>query len=95
MRKLKLDVIWSAPQSYDAAPVEKVFGHLKLGELNSECQKTGKKGKSIISSTDFVAFPHIVNMIGRKMQEIPRSTRVRFWHRSSLELFKYLYFDKL
>ena len=43
MRKLKLDIIWSAPYSYDAAPVEKVFGHLKLGELNTEQQKTGKK----------------------------------------------------
>ena len=43
MRKLQLDVCWSAPYSYDAAPIEKVFGHLKLGELNTEQQKTGKK----------------------------------------------------
>ena len=45
MRKLQLDIIWSGPYSYDAAPIELVFGHLKLGEINTECQKTGKKGK--------------------------------------------------
>ena len=31
MRKLELPVIYSGPYSYDAAPVEKVFGHLKFG----------------------------------------------------------------
>ena len=45
IRKLQLDAIYSGPYSYDAAPVELVFGHLKLGELNADQQKTGKKGK--------------------------------------------------
>ena len=36
MRKLQLEIIWSGPYSYDAAPIELVFGHLKLGELNTE-----------------------------------------------------------
>ena len=44
MRKLQLDIIWSGPYSYDAAPIELVFGHLKLGELNTEQKATGKKG---------------------------------------------------
>lgn len=44
MRKLQLEVIWSGPYSYDAAFIELVFGHLKLGELNTEQQATGKKG---------------------------------------------------
>jgi len=43
MRKMELFVIWSMPYSYDAAPIEKVFGHLKLGELNMEQWPTGKK----------------------------------------------------
>ena len=34
MRKLELDVIWSAPYSYSTAPIELVFGALKFGELN-------------------------------------------------------------
>ena len=43
MRKLKLDVMWSAPYSYDSAPIETVFAHLKLGDLNPDECPTGKK----------------------------------------------------
>ena len=43
MRKMELSVIWSGPYSYDGAPIEMVFGHLKLGELNMEQWPTGKK----------------------------------------------------
>ena len=56
IRKLKLDVIYSGPYSYDAAPIELVFGHLKLGELNTEQQVTGKKGKQLILIVDPVGF---------------------------------------
>ena len=31
MRKMEISVIWSAPYSYDAAPCELVFAHLKFG----------------------------------------------------------------
>ena len=41
--KLRLKVIWSGPYSYDSAPVELLFGNLKLGELNPEHQPTGKR----------------------------------------------------
>ena len=43
MRKLELEVIWSAPYSYSTAPIEKVFATLKFGELNLDKQPTGKK----------------------------------------------------
>ena len=43
MRKLELQVIWSAPYSFSTAPIEMVLGALKTGELNPEGQKTGKK----------------------------------------------------
>ena len=43
MRKMELAVIWSAPYSYDTAPIEMVFGHLKIGELKKEKWPTGKK----------------------------------------------------
>ncbi len=36
-------MIWSAPYSYSTAPIELLFGGLKLGELNPERQPTGKK----------------------------------------------------
>ena len=34
-------------------------------------------------------------MVGRRLNEIPRSVCVRFWHHTSLNLFKYLYYEKL
>ena len=46
MRKLELQVIWSAPYSYSTAPIEMVFGALKLGELNQDHVSTGKKVSS-------------------------------------------------
>ena len=54
MRKLKIDVIWSAPYSYDAAAIELVFAHLKLGNLNPEDCPTGKKVSLTLFTTDFV-----------------------------------------
>ena len=43
MRKLDLDIIWSAPYSYSTAPIEMLFARLKLGDLNSDECPTGKK----------------------------------------------------
>ena len=43
MRKLELEVIWSAPYSYSAAPIETLFATLKLGELNLDKLSTGKR----------------------------------------------------
>ena len=56
LRKLQLDVIYTGPYSYDAAPIELVFGHLKLGELNQNQLATGKKGKCLIVIIDPVGF---------------------------------------
>ena len=33
LHKMQLQVIWSAPYSYSTAPIELLFGGLKLGEL--------------------------------------------------------------
>ena len=43
LRKLEVQVIWSGPYSYSAAPIEMVFGALKFGELNPDKKPTGKK----------------------------------------------------
>ena len=95
LRKLRIEVIWSGPFSYDTAPCEKVFALLKLGEINQERQATGKKGVYFIFITNCVAFQHVVKMVGRKLSSIPRSTCVRFWHQTSLELYRYLFYDKI
>ena len=42
-RKMKVQVIYSGPYSYGAAPIELLFGALKQGELNPERQPTGKR----------------------------------------------------
>ena len=42
-RKMKVQVIYSGPYSYGAAPIELLFGALKHGELNPERRPTGKR----------------------------------------------------
>ena len=34
MRKMQVPVMYSAPYSFASAPIETLFGHLKLGDLN-------------------------------------------------------------
>ena len=41
--KLGLQVIFSGPYSYSAAPIETLFSHLKIGELNPDRGPTGKR----------------------------------------------------
>ncbi len=43
LRKMELRVIYSGPYSYSTAPIELLFGGLKLGELNQKREPTGKK----------------------------------------------------
>ena len=43
LSRLGLPVIFSGPYSYSAAPVETLFSHLKLGELNPLGLSTGKR----------------------------------------------------
>jgi hypothetical protein len=43
LKKLKVKVIYSAPYSYTAASIERLFAAIKLGELNPQDQPTGKK----------------------------------------------------
>ena len=35
--------MFSGPYGYDAAPIETLFSHIKLGDLNPENQPTGKR----------------------------------------------------
>jgi hypothetical protein len=34
-------------------------------------------------------------MVAQRLQQIPRSTLIRFWHASTLGLYRYLYFERL
>ena len=43
MQKMQIPMMYSAPYSYSSAPIETLFAHLKLGELNAEHEPTGKK----------------------------------------------------
>ena len=40
---MALPVMYTAPYSYDAAPIEKLWSQLKLKELNPEREPTGKR----------------------------------------------------
>ena len=43
IQKLGIHVMFSGPYGYDAAPIETLFSHLKLGDLNPEKLPTGKR----------------------------------------------------
>ena len=34
-------------------------------------------------------------MVIEKLESIPRATRIRYWHHCTLELYKYVTFNKL
>ena len=43
MRKMQIPIMYTAPYSYSASPIETLFAHLKFGELNKRDEPTGKK----------------------------------------------------
>ena len=43
LQKLGIKIIFSGPYSYSAAPIELLFGSLKVGELNPDRLPTGKR----------------------------------------------------
>ena len=43
IQRLKMPVLFSAPYSYDAAPVERFFGYFKQGRVMPEEDSSGKK----------------------------------------------------
>ena len=43
LRKLQVEIIYSGPYSYSAAPIELLFGALKNGEINPVKEQTGKR----------------------------------------------------
>ena len=43
LAKMELPIIYSGPYSYSTAPIELVFGALKLGDLNPNRLPTGKR----------------------------------------------------
>ena len=43
LKRLKVKVVYSAPYSYTAASIERLFAAIKFGELNPHSLPTGKK----------------------------------------------------
>ena len=84
LARIELPVIFSGPYSYSTAPAELVFAALKLGDLNPERLPTGKRGLT-----------NLANMVGNKLASIARSTRIRYWHHCSINLYSYLYYERL
>ena len=42
-KKMQVPMMYTAPYSYSSSPIETLFAHLKLGELNQDGISTGKK----------------------------------------------------
>jgi len=34
-------------------------------------------------------------MVGAKLKKTPKETYIRYWHHTTLNLFKYLYYEKI
>ena len=43
MLKMQLPVMFTAPYSYSSSPIETLFAHLKLGDINPARESMGKK----------------------------------------------------
>ena len=43
LRKMQIPIMFTAPYSYSASPIESLFSILKLGELNEDREPTGKR----------------------------------------------------
>ena len=61
-----------------------VFAALKLGDLNPDRLPTGKKSLS-----------HIADIVAKKLAEIPRSVTMRYWHHAIVNLYGYLYMERI
>ena len=81
---MELPIVYSGPYSYSAAPIEKVFAALKLGDLNPERLPTGKK-----------ALSNVADMVGARLTAISKSEAIRYWHAAVPSLYGYLYFERL
>ena len=40
---LAIPAVFAGPYGYDGSPAEKLFAHLKVGDINPACLKTGRK----------------------------------------------------
>ena len=100
IHRMRIKVIWSAPYSYSAAPIELLFAALKFGELNPERLSMGKKVGTVFTRILtaiflFKALHNVGDIIGERLNQIPRSTTIRYWHHACLQLFHYLYFKRI
>jgi hypothetical protein len=43
LKKLRLNVIFTGPRSYDGSPIERFWAYLKMGDLNKMNMATGRK----------------------------------------------------
>ena len=84
LARLQLPLIYSGPYSYSSAPIELMFAALKIGDLNPERLPTGKK-----------SLRHVADMVATRLSAIPRAVAVRYWHHAVLNLYGYLYFERL
>ena len=98
IKTLNLSLIFSGPYSYSAAPIELLFAGLKMGELNQSCKAPNWQKVSKLLNTKkfklmlfyFRSLQNVGELVKDKLKEIPRSTRVSYWHRATLCLYGYV-----
>jgi len=83
-KALGIKVIVSAPYSFDGAPVEKFFAHLKRGRLDTGSMKTGRKN-----------FRAVATMLIERASTLSRATVISLWTLSTKALVSYLTYNKV
>ena len=84
LTNMGLNLLVSAPYSFDGAPVEKLFALLKQGCLDNTLMRTGRKN-----------FRAVSGLLVRRARLIPRSTIMSLWAGSTKALIGYLAFKRV
>jgi len=84
LTNMGLNLLVSAPYSFDGAPVEKFFALLKQGCLDASSMRTGRKN-----------FRAVSGLLVRRARQIPNSTIMSLWTGSTKALMGYLTFKRV
>ena len=82
--KLRLPYMILGPHSYDAAPCELFFANFKRADVNPRHVPTGKQ-----------KFENVAKLVRDRIEQIPKSHILLFWHHCLLYVYRYLDYYRL
>jgi hypothetical protein len=89
MAALKIPVMFAGPYAYDGSPAEKLFAHLKFGDLNPAGIKTGKRYVAEILLTVRSNLRQAAELVGQRVQQLRPELLASIWRVALLHLYRY------